>query len=146
MRVVHLELADANRLVAELHRHHSPVRGHRFSLGVRANDGELVGAAIVGRPVARAVDSARVVEVTRLVTDGTKNACSTLYAAAARAARELGYQRIQTYILAAESGVSLRASGWRLDGWTDSGGGGARADRPPADLIAGPKQRWVRDL
>ena len=40
-----------------------------------------------------------VVEVTRLCTDGTKNACSFLYGAAARIAKEMGYKQIQTYIL-----------------------------------------------
>ncbi len=39
-----------------------------------------------------------------------------LYSAAARIARELGYYRILTYILATESGVSLRASGWKKSG------------------------------
>lgn len=47
-----MSLADANRFVAEHHRHHKPVRGHKFSLGCMAN-GHLAGVAIVGRPVSR---------------------------------------------------------------------------------------------
>lgn len=33
MRVVPLTLKQANKLVAELHRHHKPCVGHRFSIG-----------------------------------------------------------------------------------------------------------------
>ena len=47
-----MSLADANGFVAEHHRHHKPVRGHKFSLGCMAN-GHLAGVAIVGRPVSR---------------------------------------------------------------------------------------------
>ena len=46
--------------------------------------------------------------------DGYKNACSFLYSASARAAKALGYNKIITYILQSESGVSLIASGWTL--------------------------------
>lgn len=114
MTLVHLELADLNALVARLHRHHKPVQSHRFSIGAEVG-GRLVGGASVGRPTARMTDQRRVVEVTRLVTDGTKNACSFLYSAAARAAKELGYEKIQTFILASESGTSLVAAGWSYD-------------------------------
>lgn len=128
LRIVHLELRELNELVAHLHRHHKPVQGHRFSIGVM--DGEtLVGGASIGRPVARMTCQKSVVEVTRLVTDGTKNACSMLYAAAARAAKELGYERIQTFILAAEPGTSLKAAGWVDDG-ENGGGDWTRASKP----------------
>ena len=80
-----MSLADANSFVAEHHRHHKPVRGHKFSLGCMAN-GRLAGVAIVGRPVSRYLDDGLTLEVNRLCTDGTKNACSFLYGAAARAA------------------------------------------------------------
>lgn len=145
--VCHLELVEANALVATWHRHHKPARGHRFSVGVE-HGGRVVGAAIVGRPVSRGVDWRRVVEVTRLVTDGTKNACSALYAAAARAAKELGYDKIQTYILDSEPGVSLRAAGWTLEDdscggrqWVHTKGPPRRTDQPTCK-----KQRWVKVL
>src|SRR5215469_6564108 len=120
MRVVPLTLAQADMVVARLHRHHKPAVGHRFSIGAEV-DGQIVAAAIVGRPVARMVDQYRVAEVTRLVTDGTRNACSILYAAAARAAQAMGFERIQTYILETEPGTSLKASGWVNEG--EAGGG-----------------------
>ena len=120
MRHTRVKLDEANAFVARLHRHHKPVVGHLFSLGAVLN-GELVGVAIVGRPVARMRDDGRTAEVTRLCTDGTKNACSFLYGAAARAAFALGFERIGTYILASETGTTLRASGWRLIGETKGG-------------------------
>ena len=115
-----VELKDANAFVAQHHRHHKPAVGHRFSLGAFV-DGAMVGACIVGRPVARNTNQRTCVEVTRLVTDGTYNACSALYAAAARAAKALGYERIQTFILETEPGTSLKASGWVNEG---AAGGG----------------------
>lgn len=110
-----LSLADANFYVAENHRHHKPVRGHKFSIGCE-KDGKLIGVAIIGRPVSRYLDNGKTLEVTRLCTDGTKNACSFLYGAAWRAAQALGYSKIITYTLESENGASLRASGWKCAG------------------------------
>src|SRR6266403_5478381 len=127
MRVVRLQLGEANAFVAEHHRHHKPVVGHLFSIGA-AKDGKVVGIAIVGRPVARMRDDGETAEITRLCTDGTRNACSFLYGASARAAFALGFKRIGTYILASEPGTSLTAAGWRLIG--EAGGGSwSRSER-----------------
>ena len=81
-----VSLAEANAFVQRHHRHHKPVRGHKFSIGCSA-DGRLAAVVIVGRPVSRYLDDGATLEVNRLCSDGTKNACSFLYAAAARAAR-----------------------------------------------------------
>lgn len=115
LEVVPLDLASANEFVRLHHRHHRPVVGHKFSLGIVLT-GKLVGVAIIGRPVARGRDDGWTLEVTRLATDGTRNACSMLYGAAARATFALGYRRIGTYILASEPGTSLNAAGWRIVG------------------------------
>lgn len=120
LRHTRIKLNEANAFVADLHRHHKPVVGHLFSLGA-VLEGKLVGVAIVGRPVARMRDDGLTAEVTRLCTDGTKNACSFLYGASARAAFALGFVRIGTYILASEPGTTLRAAGWRLIGQTQGG-------------------------
>lgn len=138
-----VSLAEANAFVAQHHRHHRPVTGHKFSIGCTA-DGRLVGVAIVGRPVSRYLDNGLTLEVNRLCTDGTKNACSMLYAAAWWAARAMGYQKIITYTLDTESGASLRAAGWTCAGlaggkrWTGS-------RRPAADLyLAQMKYRYEK--
>lgn len=115
LTVERLELAEANAFVRQHHRHHPPVVGHIFAIGA-ALDGKIVGVAIIGRPVSRERDDGVTVEVTRLATDGTRNACSFLYGAAARATFALGFKRIGTYILASEAGTSLTAAGWRKIG------------------------------
>jgi len=107
-----IRLADAQAFVVAHHRHARPVTGHLWSLGLWAGPLDLRGVAIVGRPVARHLDDGHTVEITRLATDGTRNACSRLYAACCREARRRGYQRVVTYTLASEPGVSLRASGF----------------------------------
>lgn len=115
LNLIPVELADANAFVERLHRHHGNAVGHKFSLGA-LNKGELVGVAIIGRPVARGRDDGWTLEVTRLCTDGTRNACSFLYGASRRAVFALGYRRLGTYILASEDGTSLKAAGWRMIG------------------------------
>lgn len=110
-----INLKTANAFVQQYHRHHKPTRGHKFSIGVSDN-GALVGVAICGRPVARRLDDGYTLEVNRLCTDGTPNACSILYAAAYRAARAMGYNKVITYILDTENGTSLKAAGYTCEG------------------------------
>lgn len=117
LTLIPLPLDEANAFVVAVHRHHGKVVGHKFSLGA-VSENKVVGVAIVGRPVARRRDDGLTLEVTRLATDGTRNACSFLYGACARAAFALGYKRIGTFILASESGASIKAAGWRLIGET----------------------------
>ena len=103
--------------------------------------GEVIGVVIVGKPVARMLDD-DTAEVTRLASDGTRNVCSLLYAAAWRAARAMGYRRLVTYTLPEEGGSSLRASGWTLIG--EAGGGSwSRGSRPRVDTHpTQTKLRW----
>ena len=130
MIIIPIVLDEANAFVAQHHRHRGPVVGAkfciaaaaRFEIGDKRPGGagygmhmdSIVGVAIVGRPVARSMDDGWTLEVNRLCTDGTKNACSMLYAAAWRAAKALGYTKLITYTLANETGVSLRAAGWHV--------------------------------
>lgn len=138
-------LKQANEFVEQLHRHHKKAQGHRFSIAVFSGP-NLCGVAIVGRPVSASVDAYTVAEVTRLCTDGTRNACSILYAAVARACTAMGYDSVQTYILPSEGGASLRAAGWSLLGmssghsWTTT----KRQRNSDADGVV--KERWGRVL
>lgn len=115
LRIVPTTLAEANAFVLEHHRHHGKVVGHILSIGCAEGD-RVCGVVIVGRPVARMLDDGFTAEVTRLATDGARNACSMLYAAAWRACRAMGYLRLGTYILDTEQGTSLRAAGWTMVG------------------------------
>lgn len=116
LRILPMTIDEANTLVKHWHRHHRPLARAKFCLGVCDDaDGRVCGAAIVGRPVARLLDDGITLEVNRCVTDGTANACSSLYGAVARAAKALGYVRVFTYTRVDEPGTSLRAAGWTLD-------------------------------
>jgi hypothetical protein len=133
--------------VARVHRRLPSVRGAMWSLGLWCGD-ELRGVAVVGRPGARLLDvPARtrigVVEVTRVaVAEGTPNGCSMLYGACARAGRGMGLDGMLTYTHLDETGVSLRAAGWRTDLITAGGEWGRPSRQRELALDVAPKRRW----
>ena len=142
MEAVPLHLREANEFITKHHRHNKPTVGGKFALGV-AQDGKLVGVAIAGRPVCRRLDDGKTLEVLRVATDGTANACSFLYSRCARIARLMGYSRIITYTLASEGGASLRAVGARPTGPLDSHEwGNPNRPRKSQDVYHEPKYRW----
>ena len=140
LEIIPMELSEANAFIKKYHRHHGKVVGHKFSLGLSL--GEIIcGVAIIGRPVARGLDDGMTLEVTRCCTNGVKNGCSKLYAAAWRATRALGYKKLVTYTLHDESGVSLTAAGWKIIAKT-SGGSWNCKSRPRIDKH--PLQQKIR--
>lgn len=146
LETIPLTLRQANEFVTQYHRHHKASRGHKFSIGV-CEDGKLVGVAICGRPVSRRLDDGTTLEVNRLCTDGTRNACSKLYGAACRTAKSMGYKRVVTYILESEPGTSLKAAGFICEG--RAGGLEWNGRSKPKDEGQYPhemKQRWVKNL
>lgn len=148
MRIVPVTLEQANDFVRRFHRHNKPVLGSKFAIGVKEGE-QLVGVAIVGRPVARLLDDGLTAEITRVCTDGTRNACSMLYGACRKAAKAMGHERIFTYTLPEEGGASLRAAGFVLD--KESAGNthkawhnraGRKVEAVGDDLVGG-KWRWA---
>lgn len=144
MKIIPITLKAANKYVAENHRHHKPVTGCKFCIGCQ--DGEqLVGVAICGRPVSRYLDNGTTLEINRLCTNGKRNACSKLYGACVRIARDMGYEKVITYILESENGSSLKASNFVCEGkaggtiWT---GSRKRDNGVPQQL----KQRYVFNI
>ena len=113
IRPIHLK--DANEYVKTFHRHNLPTVGGKFVLSVYDND-RLCGVAICGRPTARNADNGTTLEIYRNCTDGTKNACSKLYGACVRIAKEMGYTKVITYILESENGASVKASNFVCEG------------------------------
>ena len=142
LRIVPVTFREASNFVAELHRHHKPPVGTKFCLGVAKGD-QLVGVAMVGRPVARHYDNGTTLEVNRTCTDGTPNANSMLYGAAWRAAKALGYERLITYTQAGEAGSSLRGAGWRVVGERAARAGWSTPSRWRADRGADGVQRTL---
>ena len=115
LQVIPVTLREANEFVANFHRHNKPIQGGRFAIGA-VNDGDMVGVAIVGRPVSATLQDSLTAEVTRVcVIDGApKNTCSFLYGRCWRIWQQMGGERMITYTLQSESGASLRGAGWNI--------------------------------
>lgn len=111
---------EAFEFIDKIHRHNKKPQGSVVQIGL-TNGNQLIGVVILGRPINKTLQDGYTLEITRLATDGTKNACSKLYAAAWRAAKAIGYRKVITYILNTQPGTSLKASGWTLIG--QRGGG-----------------------
>lgn len=141
MKTCPLTLKEAREFVRARHRHHTAPVGGLFAIGIE-DGSDVVACVIVGRPVARMLDDDYTAEVTRLCTDGTRNACSMLYRAAWRASRAMGYRRLVTFTLATEPGTSLRGAGFQLVGQA-GGGTWSRPSRPRVDTHpTQTKLRW----
>jgi hypothetical protein len=112
LRVIPITFRVACEFLRTHDSHLTPPQRHKFSLGLTQPGGQLVGAAMVGRPAARDLDDGLTAEVAQLCTDATRHARAALLAAAWRTARALGYQQMITYTRADEPGTSLRAAGW----------------------------------
>ena len=144
LEIVPITLRTANAFVTDYHRHHPAVTGCKFAIGCE-NNGKLCGVAICGRPVSRYLDDGRALEINRLCTDGTRNACSKLYSASVRIAKAMGYKKVITYTLESENGASLKASNFKCAGiagapeWTGKRKTGVKS---PHEL----KKRWERAL
>ena len=158
-KTIPMSLKDANEFVTTHHRHNKKTAGHKFSIGA-LKDGELIGVAICGRPVARALDNGSTLEVLRVcIKDpAPKNACSYLYARCQRIWMAMGGEKIITYTLESEPGSSLKAIQWTIEGQTrkrspqsrwntrQSGHKGYVENRTPQIADSLIKNRWERLL
>jgi len=90
MEIRPITFRDASEFINKYHRHHRATVGCKFCLALYDAE-KLVGVAVCGRPVSRVLDDGRTCEINRLCTDGTENACSMLYGACCRVAKEMGY-------------------------------------------------------
>lgn len=156
LRTVPVSMTKARQFVGTVHRHNLPPKSGLFAVGAALDTDHdaLVAVAIAGRPVARMLDDGQTIEVTRVASDGHRNACSFLYGALTRAAKALGYRRAFTYTLQSEPGSSLKASGWKVDAELAEAPTWDRRNRPrvQTDLFGnerrptGPKIRWKKEL
>ena len=130
LEVTPVSLREANEFVENFHRHNKPTQGGKFAIGA-IYDNELVGVAVVGRPVSATLDDGLTAEVTRVcvVDHAPKNSCSFLYGRCWRIWQQMGGKRMVTYTLQEESGSALRGAGWKIvgevkphDRWTPKGG------------------------
>ena len=139
IRPIHLKAA--REFVARYHRHNIPPVGGKFAISC-FDDDHICGVAICGRPIARGLDNGEILEIYRNCTDGTRNACTKLYGACVRIARNMGYKKIITYTLRSENGASLRAANFMLAG--AAGGINWTGERQRDYYISPPemKNRW----
>lgn len=115
LKIKPIHLRAANEFVRTYHRHNLPTVGGKFAVACYDNN-KLCGVAICGRPTARNADNGQTLEIYRNCTDGTRNACSKLYGASVRIAKEMGYTKVITYILESENGASVKASNFVCEG------------------------------
>ena len=119
-----ISLREANDFVEQYHRHNKRTQrdGGRFAIGATTGT-QMVGIAIVGRPLARLLQDGYTAEVTRccVLDDSPKGTCSFLYARCWRIWQQMGGMRMVTYTLQEESGSSLRGAGWKIIGKTKGG-------------------------
>lgn len=128
-----MSLREANDFVEQFHRHNKRAArdGGKFAIG--ASDGELLGIAIVGRPIARLLNDSFTAEVLRVCVKPRlpprNNVCSFLYGRCWRIWQAMGGRRMVTYTLPEEGGASLRGAGWKLIGESKGSSGWDRANR-----------------
>lgn len=145
LRIAPITFAKAAEFVNKNHRHHQASVGCKFCLSVVDESGIIHGVAICGRPVSRFLDDGETLEVNRVCTDGTKNACSMLYGKACRIAKEMGYKKVITYTLISENGASVKASNFICEG--EAGGTHWTGIRARGQNIPNEKKlRWVKSL
>lgn len=149
LTVIPITLREANDFITSFHRHNGRTSrdGGKFAIGVTTGE-QMVGVAIVGRPIARLLDNGYTAEVTRTCTspDAPKGTVSFLYAACWRIWRAMGGVKLITYTLASESGASLRGAGWQVvaelpahSGWNRTG-----REREWQPIYGQQKLRWEK--
>ena len=144
MQIRPMTCGEASDFINKYHKPTKATARHKLSIGLYDNN-KLGGCAVCGRPVSRYLDDGFTCEINRLCTDGTKNACSMLYGACCRVAKEMGYKKIITYILESENGASLKASNFICEG--EAGGTHWTGKRNKGqDIPKEMKIRWVRYL
>lgn len=141
LKIRPIHLREAKEFVSAYHRHSIPPTGGKFAISCIEGE-RLCGVAICGRPIARKLDNGTTLEIYRNCTDGTRNACSKLYGACIRIARDMGYKRVITYTLKSEIGASLRASGFTLAGTAGAPAWTGTRRRNYYVLLGEMKNRW----
>lgn len=146
LTVIPISLRESNDFVSSYHRHNGRTSrdGGKFAIGATTGE-EMVGVAIVGRPIARLLDDGYTAEVTRTCTspNAPKGTVSFLYSKCWRICQAMGYRKLITYTLQTESGASLRRAGWKIVGQTKPGGWDREGrERRWQSIYDQPKLRW----
>jgi hypothetical protein len=147
-RIVPLTLREANDFVEAHHRHSARTSndGGKFAIGLEW-DGELVGVAIVGRPVARLLQRPGTAELLRccVKVGAPTGAGKTLNSRCKRIWQLMGGTRLVTYTLASETAGSITGAGfvWEAKVKGRKWNGDKNGDRAIAEED---KNRWGAQL
>lgn len=114
LSILPTSLRRANTYIKDNHRHHGALNSCRFALRVLDGRGKQRGVLVTRNPASKSLDDQLTLEISRICTDGAKNAVTKLVGSTRRAAKALGYKRIITYTLPEEGGASLRAANFDL--------------------------------
>jgi hypothetical protein len=151
VKIVPLTLRTANDFVEKHHRHSARTSndGGKFAIGLDF-EGQLVGVAIVGRPVARLLQrDPGTAELLRCCVSpaAPRNSTSRLAARARRVWQLMGGTRLVTYTLTRESGASMRGAGFAVDGLVPARAWDTPSRRRNAREIENEdKMRWRSDM
>ena len=151
MRIVPMTLREANDFVERWHRHSARTSndGGKYAIGLEY-ESQLVGVAIVGRPVARLLQVPGAAELLRLCTSpaAPKGAGSKLYSRAKRIWQLMGGTTIHTYTLKHEGGATLRGAGIHEAAAEVDGQQWTRPSRPREEkaVYDEDKLRWTETL
>ena len=148
LEAVPITLQEASAYIDRHHRHNAGPMFHKFSICLRVDgEPEPVGVALASIPKARRQMDGETLEINRCCTDPRyADVCSCLYARAIRIGREMGDRRFLTYTLPEESGSSLKAVGFQLDGIVKGSVNGWDTPSRPRDTErypSGNKLRWI---
>lgn len=143
-QIIPLTLREANDFVEMYHRHSARTSndGGKFAIGLEL-DGRLVGAAIVGRPIARMLQRPGTAELLRCCVgpEAPVGAGKMLNARCKRIWQQMGGTRLVTYTLATEAGGSLSGAGFKRVAEAHSAQWKTRG-RKDREIAAKPKHRW----
>lgn len=148
LEAVPITLQEASAYVDKHHRHNAGPKFHKYSICLcTPNEAEPVGVAVASIPKSRHQMDSETLEINRCCTDARyDNVCSSLYARVIRIGREMGYRRFLTYTLPGESGSSLKAVGFQIDGIVAPSSNGWNVSSRPRNTEQypkGEKLRWV---
>jgi hypothetical protein len=147
LTTVPISFKQACDFIDNYHRHHVSPQGHKFSVGISDGD-RIVGVIMAGTPVARHNDDGVTLEITRCCMKSSiyKNGVTKLFSAVYQVAKAMGYKRIISYTLEEESGISLKACGFELNGISDGGSWSSKSRKRIDKAPTGPKKRWIKKI
>jgi hypothetical protein len=152
MRIEVSHKTDVDKWIIEHHYLHSVPAVARLRLWVKDDAGNIIGAMMWGRPTARAYDSTRIMELTRLcMIDDTEHCAESRAIGMARKYIRKHYPEIKGLISYSSTGEHHKGTVYLADGWfsvglTRGNAWSKRGKNGRANIDTSQKIRWVRSV